>query len=129
MAATDILSELDADDARQMIASRCAAFLAVVQNVTDTDAAQQTLRDDYGATGAFLAPLYELQRQEADGEWSEWSEKAQRYMLNVLDESLTVDIQSYHMANLSVLEHQHNQLNVTGKLTEGELREVQAPRI
>ena len=117
VAANDILSELDADDARQMIAARCAAFLAVAQNVTETEAAQQALRDDYGATGTFLAPLYELQRQEADGEESEWAERAQRYILNVLDESLAVDIQSYHIPELSELEHQHNQLNVTGKST------------
>ena len=117
VAETDILSELAGEDARVLIGARCAAFLSVVRADADAAEAEQALRDDYTATGEFLAPLYELQRQEADeAGGSPWSERAQRYMFNVLEESVIVDIQSYHMFNLSELEHQHNQLNVTGEL-------------
>ena len=118
VAANDILSELDADEARLLIGARCAAFLAVVRQGAETEPARQQLRDDYGATGTYLAPLYDLQRREANGDDSEWAETAQRYMFNVLDQSVTVDIQSYHIASLSDLEHQHNQLNVTGEAAQ-----------
>ncbi|XP_037071612.1 uncharacterized protein LOC119092739 [Pollicipes pollicipes] len=110
----DILSELDADAARQMLAGRCAAFVALVQNRTLAEDSRTMLRTDYNATGAFLAPLYELQRQEADGERSEWAATAQRYLLNVANESVTVAIESSHEPDLSTLEHQHTTVNATG---------------
>ncbi|KAF0294334.1 hypothetical protein FJT64_007971 [Amphibalanus amphitrite] len=117
VAANDILSELDADEARVLIGARCAAFLAMKSGGAD-EASRRLLVDDYSATGEYLAPLYDLQEQEADSDdRSPWAEKAQRYMFNVLDESVTVDIQSYHIASLSELEHEHNQLNITGDLT------------
>jgi len=117
VAKTDIKSELDPVEARQMLAARCAAFITLTQNRTEAVESRALLQEDFNTTGAFLAPLYELQRQEAEGEDSEWAAMAQLYLANVMDESVTLMVDSQHEPDLSTLEHQHTSVNVTGDAT------------
>ena len=109
----DILSELDGDEARRMLAQQSIAFMEVARAGPAAEEAASLLREAYNSTGQFLAPLFELQRQEADGDSSDWAQFAQTFLLNIADDSVALEVESTHVADLATLEDQHWSVNVT----------------
>ena len=109
----DILSELDGDEARRMLAQQSIAFMEVARAGPAAEEAADLLREAYSSTGQFLAPLFELQRLEADGDSSDWAQFAQTFLLNIADDSVALEVESTHVADLATLEDQHWSVNVT----------------
>ncbi|KAF0299438.1 hypothetical protein FJT64_027812 [Amphibalanus amphitrite] len=83
VAENDILSELDGDEARRQLAQQSVAFMEVARAGPAADQAADILRESFNSTGQFLAPLFDLQQLEADGDSSEWARFAQTFLLNI----------------------------------------------
>ena len=113
VAENDILSELDGDEARRQLAQQSVAFMEVARAGPAAAEATELLREAYSSTGQFLTPLFDLQRQEADGDSSDWARFAQTFLLNIADDSVTLHVESTHVEDLATLEHQHWSVNVT----------------
>lgn len=107
VANTDIKSELEPAEARQMLAARCAAFLAVAQNRTLSQLSRDLLLADFNATGDFLQPLYRLQRAEADGDAAEWPRQLQLFLLNVANQTVSLHTNSRHEPDLNRLQRHY----------------------
>ncbi|KAF0299439.1 hypothetical protein FJT64_027813 [Amphibalanus amphitrite] len=109
----DILSELDGDEARRQLAEQSVAFMEVARAGPAADQAADILRESFNSTGQFLAPLFDLQQLEADGDSSEWARFAQTFLLNIAGDSVALEVESTHVPDLTTLESRHWSVNVT----------------